>query len=842
MAGTEQLLAECLEAVERGAAIEVCLARYPEHREELEPLLRAAQRVRTAPTVGPSADFRKGARERMVMLIQDCKASAEQSGTAETAGLLERLWARVAPALLMRRLAVPTLAALSVIFLVGVLSVGAVYASSDAVPGDHLYAVKLAGERLRLALARDETAQAELHLRLAGERLEEAEALVEQDRPEEIQALMRKNLYNFALLNVRQLFLAIGNENEEINNNNNNYFGLDDLIRIYKKGLDKRKTGNLSEEEIRSRFESLKRNVRFRNWDSVYKDLAWLFKYHKDYTSLSYSVVSQQVLRRLKDEITGFGEKMELYWKGELKDRPSLPKYLPKDGERGIVYPKQMLDLKGVRQRMDAGRYESTKYNTHTIPVPIPNKDLDKFPKIRMDFSIFESIDDFFNRLKEVRIRPEGNYYMCDVVYSIGPSPKDYDLSNTRVLAIDFGSNNFVTTVNNIEEHPELIKARKIKKANYLIDSQYRELQSEFDCLNHIKYQHSRRQTPILEAIEKGINIIKERRDNIYGVKGKKRNPRLVELQNLIDDLTNKLTKNRFELSQNSLNNSQNKISLNFPEGNTLNSNQFAFLEFERLRNEKVKFEKELKHSLANKKYIISKYNEKISVYSRIMDSLLVLPADQYFHYITERMNIIKKRFLDIFANRNRLITDRLHKISKYLINYCLIHKIGVIIVGYNAGWKQNGSIGKKNNRIFQKLPHSYLLEKLKYKAKYIGIRVIEINEYNTSRCSALDLESLNKESGFIGQRGLRIDPKSKDPRSRPYYTHSLFKSKHYGIIHSDVNGGLNIVRRSDEFRKLFENYIFINRESNRKIFNPKKVRDLDNALRKQNQQLLIQV
>lgn len=192
MAEIEQLLAGCLEAMERGAAIKTCLARYPEDREELEPLLRAAQRVRTAPMVGPSPDFRKGARERMVMLIQDCKASPQQSGTAETAGLLGWLWARVAPAVLMRRIAVPTLAALSVILLVGVLGVGGVYASSDAVPGDHLYSVKLAGERLRLALARDETAQAELHLRLAGERLEEAEALVEQDRSEEIQALMRR--------------------------------------------------------------------------------------------------------------------------------------------------------------------------------------------------------------------------------------------------------------------------------------------------------------------------------------------------------------------------------------------------------------------------------------------------------------------------------------------------------------------------------------------------------------------------------------------------------------------------------------------------------------------------
>ncbi|MGV9141356.1 MAG: IS200/IS605 family accessory protein TnpB-related protein [Promethearchaeota archaeon] len=652
-----------------------------------------------------------------------------------------------------------------------------------------------------------------------------------------------KNLYNFALFVVRQLYFWVnGNFGDRSEDH------LIKLIEVFKKGLEEVLPA-LSEQditEIKQRFESLSDCIHYKNWNSIYTHLAAIFKYHSTYRALPYKVVSQQVLKKLKEEVKSFGKKMELFFQKKLKHQPSLPRFLPKNGEREIVYPRQMLDLKGIRQRMSAKRYVSPQYKTNTIPVPIPNKDLKNFPPIRMDFSMFNSIDDFFSKLKIIRIRPEGNYYVCDVVFSIDQNTllENYNdlepLETNRLLAIDFGSNNFVTTVNNIKENPELIKAKHIKKANYLIDSRFRKLQSEYDILQFIKYQYDRKSIPILDAIEKGIDITKQRRDNIYGLKGKS-NPRLVELQTLIDEVKTKLTQIQYELDQNPFTNSPNKPFPPFSGGYTLNSEQFAFLEYERLNNEKVKLEKELKHSKNAKKYIISKYNEKIEIYYRIMDSLLVLPADKHFHYITKRMNNVKKQFLDIFAYRNRLITDRLHKISKYLINYCLIHRIGVIIVGYNAGWKQNGSLGKKNNRIFQKLPHYYLLEKLKYKAELFGIQIIEVNEFNTSRCSALDLEPLDREFGFIGQRGLRIDPKSKNPKSRPYYTHSLFKSRYYGIIHSDVNGGFNMGRKS-EFGHLFESYIIANRDFNRNVFNPIKVNDLDHALSHQNKKLLIQV
>jgi len=57
----EEILARCLEALERGETIDQCLARYPEHGSELEPLLRLAVAVRSAPRPRLSTDaYTKG--------------------------------------------------------------------------------------------------------------------------------------------------------------------------------------------------------------------------------------------------------------------------------------------------------------------------------------------------------------------------------------------------------------------------------------------------------------------------------------------------------------------------------------------------------------------------------------------------------------------------------------------------------------------------------------------------------------------------------------------------------------------------------------------------------------
>lgn len=63
----EAILDQSLEDIrQRQASIADCLARYPEHAEELEPLLQAALALEQAADVRPTPEFKQGLRERIL--------------------------------------------------------------------------------------------------------------------------------------------------------------------------------------------------------------------------------------------------------------------------------------------------------------------------------------------------------------------------------------------------------------------------------------------------------------------------------------------------------------------------------------------------------------------------------------------------------------------------------------------------------------------------------------------------------------------------------------------------------------------------------------------------------
>jgi len=192
MGNMENLLARCLTEMEHGSSVEECLARHPERHTELEPLLRAAHHIRSTPEVTPSAAFRSGARERMIHLIRARQSTARNPDQPKPAGLLERLRSTVGIRRAVGRFALPAVATMAIILLLGTLGIGAVYASSASVPGDSLYGVKLAGEQVRLAASLSPNEDARLRLKFAAERLEEAGALVERDAAARIAPLMRR--------------------------------------------------------------------------------------------------------------------------------------------------------------------------------------------------------------------------------------------------------------------------------------------------------------------------------------------------------------------------------------------------------------------------------------------------------------------------------------------------------------------------------------------------------------------------------------------------------------------------------------------------------------------------
>ena len=138
-----------------------------------------------------------------------------------------------------------------------------------------------------------------------------------------------------------------------------------------------------------------------------------------------------------------------------------------------------------------------------------------------------------------------------------------------------------------------------------------------------------------------------------------------------------------------------------------------------------------------------------------------------------------RKRFSEKYSG---LIEDRLHKISREIINDLSHRGVSTVIVGKNTGQKINNKL--KN---FVQVPLFRLIEMIKYKAKLAGIEFIQVNESYTSGTSFLDNESPTKEFYNKDRRKFR----------------GLFFSNTLKRINADVNGSFQIMK------KVYDNFTY---------------------------------
>lgn len=143
-------------------------------------------------------------------------------------------------------------------------------------------------------------------------------------------------------------------------------------------------------------------------------------------------------------------------------------------------------------------------------------------------------------------------------------------------------------------------------------------------------------------------------------------------------------------------------------------------------------------------------------------------------------------RLQQLTDKRNNKIDDYIHKASKSIIDWCVECDIDTIVIGKNKNWKQEVNIGKKNNQNFTQIPMAIFINKIKYKAENVGIKVIETEESYTSGTSFLDCE---------------LPIKANYNKSRRV-TRGLFKSNGGELINADLNGAYQIIKKvfSDAF------------------------------------------
>ena len=183
---------------------------------------------------------------------------------------------------------------------------------------------------------------------------------------------------------------------------------------------------------------------------------------------------------------------------------------------------------------------------------------------------------------------------------------------------------------------------------------------------------------------------------------------------------------------------------------------------------------------------------------SFIIDGKRLKSINQWFNKENARLQSIKdkqhfsrkptNRQKAVARNRNNKVNDYMNKTVRRVIDYCIINNIGTLVVGYNETFQHNSHIGKQNNQNFVNIPYGQLRNKLEYLCKLNDIVFVKQEESYTSKSSFWDRDDLPvynadnpKEYPFSGRR----------------LHHGLYKTASGKTINADVNGALNIMRKS---------------------------------------------
>ena len=180
-----------------------------------------------------------------------------------------------------------------------------------------------------------------------------------------------------------------------------------------------------------------------------------------------------------------------------------------------------------------------------------------------------------------------------------------------------------------------------------------------------------------------------------------------------------------------------------------------------------------------------------------IVDGKRLKSVNQWFNKENARLQSVKdkqdnkkrstNRQRELYAGRNNKINDYILKAARIIINRCISWDIGTLAVGYSETLQRGVSLGKITNQQFANIPLGRLKDKLEYLCKLYGIRFVKQEESYTSQASFFDGDEIPeynadnpKSYKFTGRR-----------TNRGLYGHNR------GLVNADVNGALNILRKS---------------------------------------------
>ena len=165
-----------------------------------------------------------------------------------------------------------------------------------------------------------------------------------------------------------------------------------------------------------------------------YYDLQVILKDHKTYKILP-AQTSQQILRLVIKNWKSYWKKLKDYLKDKSTylGRPKMPNYKRKNGQSIAIFTNQNSWIKNG--------YIQFPKSVNLPPI-----------KTRI------------KQHQQIRILPRGSYYIIEIIYN--QQEQNLHLDKSRILSIDLGINNLITTANNIRNRHLIVKGTVLKAIN----------------------------------------------------------------------------------------------------------------------------------------------------------------------------------------------------------------------------------------------------------------------------------------------------------------------------------------------------------------------------------------
>lgn len=352
-------------------------------------------------------------------------------------------------------------------------------------------------------------------------------------------------------------------------------------------------------------------------------------------------------------------------------------------------------------------------------------------------------------------------------------------------------------------------------KNNEEVKPVYTRLENSFKGNWHTEYLHSHNRQQLFKRLAQDwksfFNSIKDYKKNPNKYKGQPRPPKFKYLNNnpseiIFTNLATRIREGKLLLSlSREIKSKYNVKSLEFQLPSAIES----IIDLDKIQQVRIK-----KDNLSDEWYLLLIYKIeakdktkgsnamaidlgldnlatltlKDNVDNYIINGKSIKSKNSYFNKEITKLQAVRmkqtgsKKFKDtnkikqLRIKRKNYIANYLHQASRKIINLAKKHQVSKIIIGDIKQIKQNMNY----NKSFVQIPIQRLKELIEYKAKLEGIELITINEAYTSGCSALDLETLNRDNYNKSRRIER----------------GLFKSNIGLTINADVNGSLNIMRK----------------------------------------------